>query len=104
MWIFEEKLPSACTADDFFRMGNYYSEIDDDVISSNKWKRPIYYTSGGFDSSLGLEKYYRTEGLAYRLVPVETPYESIMAFAIFLKFHRVAIYERMTFKNVDRVY
>jgi starch-binding outer membrane protein, SusD/RagB family len=34
-WIFEEKLPSACTADDFFRMGNYYSEIDDDVISSN---------------------------------------------------------------------
>lgn len=49
-----------------------------DVISSSKWKRPIYYTSGGFDNSLGLEQYYRTEGLAYRLVPVKTPYESIM--------------------------
>jgi hypothetical protein len=49
-----------------------------DVISTSKWNRPIYYTSGGFENSLGLEQYYRTEGLAYRLVPVKTPYESIM--------------------------
>lgn len=49
-----------------------------DIITSNKWKRPIYYTAGGFDGSLGLEEYYRSEGLAYRLVPVETPYESIL--------------------------
>jgi hypothetical protein len=49
-----------------------------DVLGSNKWERPIYYTSGGFDGSLGLEKYYRIEGLAYRVVPVETPYESII--------------------------
>jgi len=49
-----------------------------DIITSNKWKRPIYYTSGGFDGSLGMEEYYRTEGLAYRLVPLRTPYESIL--------------------------
>ena len=49
-----------------------------DIISSNKWKRPIYYTSGGFDGSLGLEEFYRNEGLAYRLVPLRTPYESIL--------------------------
>ena len=49
-----------------------------DIISSNKWKRPIYYTSGGFDGSLGLEEFYRNEGLAYRLVPVKTPFESIL--------------------------
>ncbi len=49
-----------------------------DILASNKWKRPIYYTSGGFDGSLGLEKNYRVEGLAYRVVPVETPYESII--------------------------
>ena len=49
-----------------------------DVLGSNKWKRPIYYTSGGFDGSLGLERFYRTEGLAYRIVPVETPYKSII--------------------------
>jgi hypothetical protein len=50
-----------------------------DIISSGKWSRPIYYTAGGFDGSLGMEEYYRLEGLAYRLVPVRTPYESILA-------------------------
>ncbi len=49
-----------------------------DILASNKWNRPIYYTSGGFDGSLGLEEYYRNEGLAYRVVPVKTPYESIL--------------------------
>lgn len=49
-----------------------------DIITSNKWKRPIYYTAGGFDGSLGMEEYYRNEGLAYRLVPIRTPYESIL--------------------------
>lgn len=49
-----------------------------DILGSNNWDRPIYYTSGGFDGSLGLEPYYRTEGLAYRVVPVETKYKSIL--------------------------
>jgi len=49
-----------------------------DIHGANNWKRPIYYTSGGFDGSLGLEEYYRTEGLAYRVVPVSTPYQSIL--------------------------
>lgn len=49
-----------------------------DIIGTNKWERPIYYTAGGFDGSLGLEPYYRTEGLAYRVVPVKTPYESML--------------------------
>ncbi len=49
-----------------------------DILTSNKWKRPIYYTSGGFDGSMGLESYYRNEGLAYRLVPVNTPQKSVL--------------------------
>jgi len=49
-----------------------------DVIASNQWNRPVYYTAGGFDGSLGLEEFYRHEGLAYRLVPYRTPYESIL--------------------------
>jgi len=49
-----------------------------DIITTNKWNRPIYYTAGGFDGSLGMEEYYRNEGLAYRLVPLRTPYESIL--------------------------
>jgi hypothetical protein len=49
-----------------------------DILGSNQWLRPIYYTSGAFDGSLGLEEYYRNEGLAYRVVPVKTPYESVL--------------------------
>jgi len=49
-----------------------------DILGSNQWERPVYYTSGGFDGSLGLEEYYRNEGLAYRVVPIRTPYESLL--------------------------
>jgi hypothetical protein len=49
-----------------------------DILATNQWERPVYYTAGGFDGSLGLERFYRNEGLAYRVVPVEAPYESIL--------------------------
>ncbi|MDF1573734.1 MAG: DUF2723 domain-containing protein [Bacteroidales bacterium] len=49
-----------------------------DVITSNNWQRPIYYTTGGYDESLGMEEFYKNEGLAYRLVPLRTPYESVL--------------------------
>jgi len=49
-----------------------------DILGANKWNRPIYYTSGGFDGSLGLEEFYRTEGLAYRVVPISSPFKSIL--------------------------
>lgn len=47
-----------------------------DILGTNNWKRPIYYTSGGQDSQMGLEPYFRKEGLAYRLVPMHTPFSS----------------------------
>ncbi len=41
-----------------------------DIIAANDWKRPIYFAaSGGTDDYLGLDKYFRLEGFAYRLVP-----------------------------------
>jgi hypothetical protein len=40
------------------------------IIAANKWKRPIYFT---MPYKLGLEKYLRRDGMAYRLVPVENP-------------------------------
>lgn len=44
-----------------------------DIIASNNWERPIYFSVGmGADSFLGLEKYFQLEGAAYRLVPIET--------------------------------
>ena len=43
-----------------------------DIIANNNWERPVYFavTVGG-DNYLGLEKYFRLEGLAYQVVPVE---------------------------------
>ncbi|NTW33359.1 MAG: DUF2723 domain-containing protein, partial [Bacteroidetes bacterium] len=44
-----------------------------DLLANNKWKRPVYFAStSGSSSYLGLDKYLRLEGLAYRLVPVKS--------------------------------
>lgn len=39
------------------------------VIAANKWKRPIYFTSPF--GELGFAQYLRSDGLSYRLVPVQ---------------------------------
>ncbi|NQX90538.1 MAG: DUF2723 domain-containing protein [Flavobacteriales bacterium] len=45
-----------------------------DLIRNNDWKRPIYFAvTTGPDSYIGLNQYFRLEGLAYRLVPVLYP-------------------------------
>jgi len=38
-----------------------------DIIATNNWKRPIYFTS---PTDLGLNDYLRPDGLTYRLVPL----------------------------------
>jgi len=44
-----------------------------DIIASNLWERPIYFAvSVSPDAYLGLDKYFQLEGLAYRIVPVES--------------------------------
>lgn len=41
-----------------------------DIVATNNWKRPIYFAvSPGNDNFMGMEKYFRLEGFAYRLVP-----------------------------------
>ncbi len=43
-----------------------------DMLANNDWNRPIYFAiTVGQDSYLNLEKNFRLEGLAYRIVPVE---------------------------------
>ncbi|MBL0154912.1 MAG: DUF2723 domain-containing protein [Chitinophagaceae bacterium] len=42
------------------------------IIASNQWKRPIYFTSPYGD--LGFGQYLRKDGLSYRLVPVVNNY------------------------------
>ncbi|MDA0568536.1 MAG: DUF2723 domain-containing protein [Bacteroidetes bacterium] len=42
------------------------------MLANNNWERPVYFavTTGG-DSYIGLQDYFRLEGLAYRLVPIK---------------------------------
>lgn len=45
-----------------------------DIIASNDWKRPIYFSTTLSSSSyLNLKDYMQMEGLAYRLIPVKNP-------------------------------
>ena len=42
------------------------------IIAANKWSRPIYFTNNSpYQIGLGFEKYLRSDGMSYRLVPVE---------------------------------
>ncbi|MBR4267856.1 MAG: DUF2723 domain-containing protein [Bacteroidales bacterium] len=44
-----------------------------DIICANNWERPVYFAVSGSSSDfLGLDKYMRLEGFAYRLVPYDT--------------------------------
>jgi len=44
-----------------------------DMLYNNNWKRPIYYAiSVGGDKYLSLDKYFRLDGLSYRIVPILT--------------------------------
>ncbi len=50
-----------------------------DIISQNAkngWTRPIYFTTTtGGSAYMGLDEYFRHEGLTYRLVPIKSPKE-----------------------------
>lgn len=47
-----------------------------DLVAQNDWKRPIYFAiTVGDENYLGLEKYFRLDGLAYRLIPIQSPVE-----------------------------
>lgn len=42
-----------------------------DMLYHNNWKRPMYYAiSVGTEKYLSLDKYFRLEGLSYRIVPI----------------------------------
>jgi len=49
-----------------------------DIFAQNEWERPIYFSAGGFDGSMGLEEYYQLDGLSYQVVPIKTPQESML--------------------------
>jgi len=54
-----------------------------DIIASNEWKRPIYFSGGAFgdEDYIWMKDYLQVEGVCYKLVPIKTsidpqkPYE-----------------------------
>ncbi len=43
-----------------------------DMLRTNDWDRPVYFTSIGSRNTLGLDEYFQNEGFAYRLVPFKS--------------------------------
>lgn len=50
-----------------------------DMLAHNNWERPVYFVSTGHEGTLGLDDYLQLEGLAYRLVPIETPRKDFLS-------------------------
>ncbi len=49
-----------------------YHKLIRNIIETNKWKRPIYFSSTvGPDAWAGLDEYFRWEGMAYRVMPIK---------------------------------
>ena len=50
-----------------------------DILATNKWKRPVYFTTANHDGTLGLDNYLQLEGFAYRLVPVQSKSQGFLS-------------------------
>ena len=46
-----------------------------DIIASNNWKQPIYFTGGAYadEEYIWLKDYLQLDGMAYKFVPIKTP-------------------------------
>lgn len=55
-----------------YLLKNHFMVLE--LLRNNNWERPIYFAvTTGPDSYIGLQDYFRLEGLAYRLVPLKYP-------------------------------
>ena len=46
-----------------------------DILATNDWERPIYFTGGSYKDSeyIWMKDYLQLDGLVYKLVPIKTP-------------------------------
>ncbi len=44
-----------------------------DILATFDWNRPIYFVTGGNQGALSLEDYFQLDGIAFRVVPIQTP-------------------------------
>lgn len=43
-----------------------------DLLATNDWERPVYYTSINSSNTMKLDNYFQLEGFAYRMVPIKS--------------------------------
>jgi hypothetical protein len=43
-----------------------------DLLANNNWERPVYFVGSNHTDDLGLSDYLQLDGLAYKLVPIQT--------------------------------
>lgn len=43
-----------------------------DMLNSNNWERPVYFTSIGSENTMNLDPYFQHDGFAYRLTPIKS--------------------------------
>ncbi|UFH52830.1 DUF2723 domain-containing protein [Spirosoma sp. KNUC1025] len=83
-----------------------------DVIATNNWKRPIYFSSTlATEHYLNLKNYMQLEGYAYRLMPVAVPgasdgyvnsevmYDTMMHKTVWREFDNPKVYYDETYKG-----
>lgn len=87
------------------RQGNklYYTRIQDDMIldilKQNQWVRPVYFANTvSRESQLNLQKYFRLEGQAFRVVPQK--HEEATYGYIDPRFHTQRL-RKFRFRNTD---
>jgi hypothetical protein len=93
-----------------FQYSSGYIRMDElvllDIIASNNWERPIYFTSEQVPHSFGLEKYLKLDGYAYQLTPFENKVEnrddigSINTEDLYNKFMKSFQFETLANKDV----
>lgn len=50
-----------------------------DILSNNKWERPVYFSGGAYDDAtyLWMKDYLEFDGIVYKLVPIKTKSKGI---------------------------
>ncbi|WP_210486339.1 glycosyltransferase family 117 protein [Rufibacter aurantiacus] len=73
-----------------------------DLLANNNWKRPVYFSTTADNSDfMGLDNYLQLEGLAYRIVPVQSRSQDQMGYIA-----KDIMYDNMmnkfSWRNLDR--
>lgn len=73
-----------------------------DIIQSNNWERPVYFSSASIQElPIDLHKYLVQEGITYRLLPVENP-DPEQGYLVNTELMRHNLMEKYAFRNLDQ--